>query len=389
MKKIRVAFFAESLLEDFDGAVRTMYQLIDRIPNNRFEFKFITAEKPVSHNNLDVIEVPSVRLPINHSYKMALSFLVKSRLESELKDFNPDVIHIATPSALGNFAVNYANLHRIPSISIYHTNFLSYIDYYFEKIPAFIPQAKKIMINILQNFYNKCDQVYVPTNLMKSELSTIGVFSNHLQIWKRGLKEGMFSPEKRDTSYLNKITGNTNRNVLFVSRLVNEKNIKTLARIYKSAMFQSKPYNFIIAGEGYGKERLQKEMKSAYFLGNLSHEELSKVYASSDAFLFPSITETYGNVVVEAMASGLPCIIANGGGPVEFIENGKSGFICNPNDPMDYLDKLEQLFSDEDLRLEFVKNGLELAEGLSWESLANTYFEDLTMLSSSQYLKTA
>src|SRR5690606_31267974 len=120
----------------------------------------------------------------------------------------------------------------------------------------------------------------------------------------------LFNPSKSDKAYLRSITGNTNTNISFVSRLVWEKNIKTLIEIYHTLEEFGGGYNLIIAGEGTAKSIAMQEMPKAHFLGKQNHEQLSKLYASADAFVFTSTSETYGNVVVEAMASGLPCVIA-------------------------------------------------------------------------------
>ena len=321
MRKIKVAFFAETLKENHDGAVRTMYQIIHRIPRDRFEFLFITGEAPSTDIGHEVLEVPSLRLPINNNYKLTLSFLFQKRIEDKLDNFQPDIVHIATPSPLGNFALSFANNRSIPVVTIYHTNFISYVDHYFQNLPLFIDPARNYLIAMMQKFYNQCDLILAPTREMKSELMAIGIFEDLIEVWKRGLESGMFSPLKKDEEYMRQLTGNQNANLLFASRLVWEKNLLTLVGIYHEIRERELPYNLIIAGDGYAMDTLEEKMPGAYFLGNLSHDELSRLYASSDVFVFPSISETYGNVVAEAMASGLPCVIANGGGSKEFIED--------------------------------------------------------------------
>lgn len=128
MKKTRVAFFAETLIENYDGAVRTMYQLISRINIYEFDFLFICGQGPETLRGFKCMHVPAITLPINTNYTMALPLLAQRRLNESLNDFNPDVIHIATPSLLGQFAVKYSARERLPVISIYHTHFISYVD---------------------------------------------------------------------------------------------------------------------------------------------------------------------------------------------------------------------------------------------------------------------
>lgn len=382
MRKIRVAFFVDCLVKNYDGAIRTMYQLIDRIPKDEFEFLFVTGDGPQHSFPHRVIEVPSVRLPINQNYKISLGFLVKDRVDRALGEFNPDVIHIATPSPLGHYGLKYAEDHGLRVISIYHTHFLSYVPYYLHRVPILIPAVNNYMISLLRDFYNACDLVYVPTIIMSDQLSSMGVFRNHLKIWKRGLDHHVFSPSKRNVFLMREITGNNKPNILFASRLVWEKNLKALLAVY-TLHHQSEPaYNFIIAGNGPAKDQLEKDMPKAFFLGNLSHNRLSALYASCDVFLFPSVSETYGNVIPEAMASGLPCVIADGGGTTEFIKHGSNGFICNPDDPEEYLKYIDLLLHDDHLRASVIQQGIISTSSLSWEVLARTYFTDIAYLSS-------
>ena len=122
-------------------------------------------------------------------------------------------------------------------------------------------------------------------------------------------------------------------------------------------------------------------MKSAIFTGKVDHETLSMLYASSDLFLFTSVSETYGNVVLEAMASGLPCVIANGGGSADFIKQGQNGFTCDPFDEEDYFRRISLVLGDELLRTQFIDDGLRSSSCLSWEQLSVTYFDELTTMS--------
>ena len=121
-------------------------------------------------------------------------------------------------------------------------------------------------------------------------------------------------------------------------------------------------------------------MPDAFLLGQIDHERLAVLYASADVFLFPSVSETYGNVVVEAMASGCPCVIAKGGGSQSLVRHGETGFLCEPNNPTDYLDRIEEITNSADLRERFIENGLAYTKKLDWNVLAQTYFDDIKLL---------
>jgi glycosyltransferase involved in cell wall biosynthesis len=381
MKKIKVAFFAEILVEDFDGASRTMFQIIKRINPDNFDFLFFCGTGPEKLYGFDCISVPTIAVPLNSTYKMALPALAGKRIRSTLEHFAPDVIHIATPSILGNFALKLAYSYQIPVISVYHTHFISYVDYYLRYAPFLIDMVKPLISENQKNFYNQCDIVYVPAESIADDLRSMNIEPKRLKLWKRGLDTSVFSPDRRNPQYIQEITGNAKPTILFASRLVWEKNLETLIAIYTEIKKRNIQVNFIIAGDGVARKACEKRMPQAIFVGKKEHAELAVLYASADIFLFPSISETYGNVVLEAMASGLPCIVGNGGGSADFIDQGKNGFKCSPTDPEDYIATIVTLLDDKSLRIQFAEQGLALSKNCNWEHLTEVYFNDLLNLS--------
>ncbi len=377
MKKVRVAFFAEILVEDFDGASRTMFQLIHRIPAEEFEFLFICGVGPDSIEGFECMRIPAVTIPINKTYKMAIPWFSGNRMRKKLLDFQPDIVHIATPSLLGEFALKYAHQHDIPVLTIYHTHFISYVDYYLKSSPRLAAFIRGIIAKGQHSFYNRCDRVYVPSEEMRLALLSWNVAPQRLQLWQRGIDTQLFSPAKKNKSVVQKLVGNDRPVILFASRLVWEKNLETLCNIYQLSQDRNLPYNFLVAGDGVALDACQRRMPKAIFTGKVDHEHLSVLYASSDVFLFTSISESYGNVVIEAMASGLPCVIADGGGSRNFIQQGKNGFLCQPNQADDYLDKITKVLQDDGLHQQFVAEGLRYSKSFSWNDLAATYFKDL------------
>ena len=275
MAKIKVAFFADILIKDHDGAVRTMYQLINRIDETAFEYLFIFGKGPGMVAGFETFKVPSVIVPLNMNYAIALPWLVKHQLTERLNGFSPQVVHIATPSLLGHFGLQYASERHIPVITIYHTHFISYIDYYFKHTPFLIKAAKKILVDNHRAFYNRCDKVYVPSDSIKAELATIGITPGKMKIWKRGIDNRLFSPAKRNTKLMQQLTGNTNPVVLFASRLVWEKNLETLFEIYLGLKTSRPDINFLVVGDGSALKACRLKMKDALFTGSVDHAYLS------------------------------------------------------------------------------------------------------------------
>ena len=380
MYKVKVVFFADMLINDYDGASNTMFQLINRIPSEHFEFLFVYGMGPDCIAGFKCIRVYSLSVPGNKNYRFATAMFQKDALEKEIILFDPDIIHIATPSLLGNYALKTANRMKIPVISIYHTNFISYVDYYLKHLPFLIDFIKNKVRKFLKSFYNRCDTLYVPSNTMIRELTAAGVRPEVMNLWERGIDTTVFSPSKRNREFMRTLTGNDNPCILFSSRLVWEKNLQTMIAVYQLAVKHKSNYNFIIAGNGVAAKSLKKAMPNALFLGYLLHEKLSIVYASSDVFFFPSVTETFGNVVLEAMASGLPCVIAGSGGSQDFIRHGINGFKCKPYDAGDFLNRLSEIIEQPELAKRFSCNGIEVSKNYSWEKLALRYFEELRSL---------
>ena len=314
---------------------------------------------------------------------MAFPLFSKGRLRRKLQEFQPDVIHIATPSMLGEFALKYANQHHIPVLTIYHTHFTSYVEYYLKSSPQLANFVRSRVIATQKSFYNRCDRVYIPSEEMRSELTSYGVIPTRLHLWQRGIDTTLFSPAKKDRAEMRKLTGNDFPVILFASRLVWEKNLETLCRIYQACQEAQLEHNFLLAGDGAAMEECQRRMPKAIFTGKVDHERLSMLYASSDVFVFPSISESYGNVVIEAMASGLPCVIADGGGSRNFVQQGENGFLCSPNDAAGYLNRITTLLKDKNLYQQFVAAGLQYSKSFSWEDLAATYFHDLQAMAAS------
>lgn len=380
MRKIKVAFFAENLINDFDGASRTVYQILNRIPRNEFEFMYFCGVLPNQDLDAEVFQFPAVTVPNNKTYKAAVPYFSKGRMWQALDDFQPDVIHFTSPSPMASYAKKYGKERGVPVISIYHTHYISYVKYYFRKLRFAIPWGKRLIEKVTHGFYNDLKTVYVPTNEIIGELKEAGLQGHNLKLWQRGLDNELFSPDKKDPAYIRSITKNNNPVILFASRFVWEKNLQALIDLYKLCKSKGDALNFVIAGDGMAKKELVSKMPDAHFVGMVGHEELARLYASSDLFFFPSDTETYGNVVVEAMASGTPCVAANGGGPKSYLADGETAWLREANDITGYRDTINMLLSDKETYYRTVQKGLEFTKSLNWDDLVNAYFEDLREL---------
>lgn len=372
MGKIRVAFFADILKENFDGVSNTLHQIIKRIPNDRIDPLFITPHPPEDRDfPHKVVLCPFIPFPLYDDYRLALPW--KMKIKEILDDFKPDIIHWTSPSLLGEYAIRYGRKNGIRVSTIYHTHFPTYLEYYVR----WLPKANKTLEPIMRLFYSmykRSDLILVPTHGMVSFLQGKNVDLSCMKVWGRGVDSRVFNPSKRSSVFRETITNEQAKLILFVSRLVKEKETKTLVNFFHLVKGLGQGYELIVVGDGPERKDLELQMKGAHFLGRKGREELAVIYASSDVFVFPSVTETFGNVILESFASGLPVIAANTGGPADIIQNGITGLLVEPKDAGDMLLKVKQLFDQPKMKSAIVQNARKYAESQNWDDLCIELF---------------
>jgi len=377
--KLRVLFISDVLIRDLDGACRTMFKVLDASSFHQVEF-FILSGSEIPPNFAG-IRIKTMRIPFNANYRIGLfSPFSNKAINSAIVAFDPDIVHISSPSVLGGQGVKWAQSKKLPIVTIYHTHFQSYMQYYFSKSRWLQKFSNKWVKHIYRSFYNSCDLILVPSQQIKAELRQIGIQSEKLQLWVRGIDNSMFNANKKDDTYMLKLTGNAKKNIVFASRLVWEKNLQLIISFYLLLVERNMPFNLVIVGDGPVKPRLEKECPQAIFTGNLSHNELSVILASSDVFIFPSETETFGNIVLEAMASGVPVIVAPKGGHLSFVKNNYNGIVLRDNQAIHYLETIEILLNDQKLTTLFSKNALSSSLHFSWDCILEEYYKSIAAL---------
>lgn len=378
MTKLRIAFFLDVMEEDFDGVSKTMHQIIQRIPTEEFEPIFITPQPPLKDIGFPVYLCPSIKFPIgNKSYRLATPMRMRE-LKPLLDKFEPDLLHFSSPSGLGIYAVKYGKKRNIPVTTIYHTHFPSFANYYFR----FIPKVEAITDVAAYRFfwmYRKVSKLFAPTESMRQYLLGKDVPEEVLKIWGRGVNIDDFGMQHRVKGLWTDIP-ESNKIVLFVSRLVKEKEPKTLIRLYRLLAERRTDISMVIVGDGPARQELQQNMPNAIFTGKLVGEDLSRAYASSDVFVFPSTTETFGNVILEAMASGLPVVAADKGGPSDILRTGETGFLVKPQMEEEFYDRIVQLADQPALYDEIREAAVSYAKSQTWESLCEDLFREYRAL---------
>lgn len=357
---MKIAIYAGTFKKDQDGIARSMYELVDSILEKKIEIGlFSPAITPQpERKGIKFYKLPSMPLLIYPDYKMAIPF---SPISRKLDEFRPDIIHVTTPDVMGFQFIKYAEKRNIPVIGTYHTDYPSYFKYY--HIDFLLKPGWKI----LRSFYNRCDTTFAPTRYVAAQINEKGI--TNTRIWSRGIDLKRFNPSHRSAKLREKWGAKNKKVILFSGRFVYYKSVDVVASIYEHFMKNGPDVVFAMVGGGPRENVLKKLMPKANFTGYLTGDDLSVAYASGDIFLFPSTTETFGNVVQEALASGLPAVVSNVGGCMEIVEESNGGFVAEANNVNAFYDKCRILIENEKIYKEKKKNGIAYARGKSWHDI--------------------
>ena len=362
---MRIAYFNANLKVGQDGVTRVVYKMIDGALERGHEAIAITSILPEpSEQPIPMYKVPSVVIPLQKAYRMAMpGYQSFARI---LNEFRPDIIHINSPCTLGFGAVKYAKHFGIPMIATYHTHFPAYPRYYN------LTKLEDLVWRITRNLYNSVDRTLVPTRPILHELTENNI--QHLQYLPNGVDTGLFTPERRNNSWRAQFGNGSKPIVLFVSRLVWEKDLRVLANAYQQLKAKRNDFEMVIVGDGKARTEFEQMMPGAYFLGYQTSVTLAESFASADIFVFPSTTETFGLVTLEAMASGLTPVAAKMGGAIEIIEEGASGLFAKPLDGTDLAQKVEWLLDHSNYRRTMGEQAHRRAQEYRWESILSNLF---------------
>lgn len=359
---MRVAYFTESLYPLVDGVSRTLARLFATLEAHGVDFRVYSpfvpdASAPWKNR---VRGVSYIRFPPYPDYRVSVPRL--SGIRDDIVAFAPDLIHIVSPTPLAYRAQRLGRELGVPVVASFHTHFVSYFRYYG------VRPLEPFGWWLLRRFYADCARVYAPSESIIRELTSHGI--ERLELWSRGIDLSGFSPEHRDPALWPRGGRSLDGPVLLlVSRLVKEKDLRDLIAVDRILRQRGVRFTFGIVGDGPLRRKLERALPHAIFAGQQTGAELARRYASSDVFVFPSTTETLGNVVLEALASGLPSVVVDRGGPQDLIEHGTSGFVARSNDPADIAGYLQLLLEDATLRSKMSLAARASARSRDWEEI--------------------
>ncbi len=272
-------------------------------------------------------------------------------------------LHSATPGPVGLAALGIARALGLPILGTYHTALPQYTEYLTKDA-----SLADLMWRYVIWYYDQMDMVLAPSKSTGNELIDRGLKPEKVQVFPRGVDTELFNPGKRN-GFFGKPNAKAPVRFLYVGRVSKEKNLEQLVRAFKVLSSQSSDVELVVVGEGPYWEEMKAELNGApvRFTGYLEGEDLATAFASCDIFVFPSLTDTFGNVVLEAQASGLPVIVSDKGGPSENLEHGKTGLIFKSDGDSGLLESMKRLAGDSKLRLSMGKEARNYAEQRSNE----------------------
>ncbi|SHO48233.1 glycosyltransferase family 4 protein [Anaerocolumna xylanovorans] len=366
---MKVALFTDTYLPQINGVTNTLNKLIQYYQRAGIEYKVFVPKYETEDDDCNTLRFYSIRFFLYPENRVA--FPNTFRINSVLSDFQPDLIHIMTEFNMGLAGLNYGKKHGIPTISNYTTNFSQYMDYY--KMPF----LKQSVWNYMKWFHTQNDITLCPSFSAQKLLHTYGI--HNTDIFSRGIDSDNFHAMYRSDSLREELGIADKTAFLYVGRVSHEKDLDILSESYQTIHEKyGDKVALVITGDGpYMEKCRQISPEDTVFTGFLKEKELSAMYASCDIFICPSSTETFGNVVLEAMSSGLPVIGADAGGVGEIVKHRQTGLKFAGRNAKELTACMAELLENPSLQNTLKRNGREYSTLRSWdkifEGLMNIY----------------
>ena len=354
---MRVAIVTESFLPQVNGVTNSVLRVLEFLESAGHQSMVIAPESeggPREYHGARIKRVPA--LPLHSLLPIGMPVAVPSRkLEYLIDGFAPDVLHLASPFALGGYSARIARRLGLPSLSIYQTDLAGFARHYGLNI------AHSSLRKIVGKIHTSTDRTLAPSTAACGDLREQGVPNVHL--WRRGVNTSLFHPSKRDELLRHSWGSGEKLIVGYIGRLANEKRISDLAILDRDPRVQ-----LVIVGDGPAREKLERELPEAIFTGFKSGEDLAAAYASFDLFIHPGPNETFCQAVQEALSSGTPCIVPLTGGPADLVTTGATGYVIDTSDPRLLMASVEHFISRAD-RSEMSLTARDSVESRTWSAI--------------------
>ncbi len=370
LRNTKRAWFTDTL-EDVNGVATTIQKMTAAVRAAGHDLTVVTSRTLIDIAGIPIKNFPPIgefEIPEYELQKLTFPPMLEMLDYIQREGFTEVII--STPGPIGITALMAAKTLHLRTVGIYHTDFPQYVqiltnDHFMESLAW----------RYMHWFYGQLDLIYVNSEEYRRNWMERGIDGERIRILPRGLDTKLYHPSRRDPAFWTKRGARPGEFILlYVGRVSVEKNLDVFAAAHDLARAAGLPVRAAIVGHGVYAKTMEKLIPDAIFTGYLSGEPLAAAFASADAFVFPSVSDTFGNVVIEAQASGLPVIVSDQKGPQELVENGVTGFVTRGLDADDVAAAIGRLARDPALRTRISEAARKSVESRSWATAAEKFW---------------
>lgn len=341
---LRVALFSGNYNYVRDGANQALNRFVSYLLRQGATVRVYspTTLTPAFEPAGKLVSTPSFPVPGRKEYRVP--YRMSASVRRDLKAFTPNIVHLSSPDPLGHLALSWARARGLPTVASVHTRFETYPRYYGL---AFL---EPLIESILRRFYRRCDAIVAPSESM-AQLLRNQRMNYDVGIWTRGIDQEVFNPGRRDMEWRRSLgIADETPTIGFIGRLVMEKGLDVFSDTIEQLAVRQVKHKILVVGEGPAREWFQNRLPDAAFTGFQNGPDLGRAVASMDMLFNPSVTETFGNVTLEAMACGLPTVAARATGSESLVTDGVTGRLIRPGAIGAFADALQIYCTDAQTR---------------------------------------
>lgn len=373
---LRVALISGNYNMVRDGPTQALGRLVQHLLDQGAEVRIFcpTVEHPQVQQPGTIVSLPSFAIPGRGEYRIPIGLVGEAKREFEA--FRPNIVHVASPDRAARQGAKWARDNGVPVLASVHTRFETYPQYYHLGFMEPVVEAW------LRKLYRRCDALVAPSDGMVEVLQRQRMHRD-IGIWSRGVNRTIFNPGVRDLA-LRRGVGIEDEEVAigFLGRVVMEKGLPEFAAAMNELTRRGVPHKVLVLGDGPARDWFAKEVPEARFAGYLMGAELGRWVAGMDVFFNPSITETFGNVTLEAMACGVPVVAARATGATTLVRDGETGTLVEPGNIPAFADALQRYVENASLRQAHGAGGEARSKLFDWDTInrgmADTYLRLVT-----------
>ncbi len=353
---MRIALFTETFLPKVDGIVTRLRHTVEHLQRNGDQVLIFSPDGGLTeYKGAKIYGVSGFPLPLYPELKLALP---RPSIGTALEQFKPDIIHVVNPAILGLAGLFYGKAMQVPLIASYHTHLPQYLQHYG------LAMLEGLLWELLKSAHNQAELNLCTSTAMVQELTAHGI--ERVDLWQKGVDTEMFQPHLACKEMRSRLSQGHPESplLLYVGRLGAEKEIDRIKPILEAIPNA----RLALVGNGPHREALEQHFAGTptYFVGYLEGLELASAFASADAFIFPSRTETLGLVLLEAMAAGCPVVAARSGGIPDIVQDGVNGYLFDPTDEQGAIAATQRLLANQTERENIRQNARKEAERWGW-----------------------